>query len=219
MAAHAGKDGFFKIDGGAVAYMDNYSLSINAGTADITCLGDEWKQSIATQKSWSGSASGTLDLADPEQAAVLAMFTGSSSVTAQTLAFGLGGNSSYGGSATISSISIGASVTDKITFSFNFEGNGPLTLINEYDTTRVATPGFSVAGNNTTSATVTITCATTGASIYYTTDGSQPTTSSSSYSTPISLTIAGSYEVRAIAVKSGLTNSAVAGTSVTVVSA
>lgn len=209
MSAYAGKDGFFKLDGGQVAYMDNYSLQINAGTADITSLGDEWKKSLATQKDWSGSASGTLDLADEEQAAVLAMFTGSSTIHAQSLSFGLGGNSSYTGSATISSITIGASVSDKITFSFNFTGDGPLTLVNQYDTNRVAAPGFSVDGNNTDSVYVTITDATTDASIYYTTDGSAPTSASTEYESPIHLSVAGEYTVRAVGIKSGLQNSIV----------
>ena len=131
MAAYAGKDGYVILGSGTdtkVAFVDNYSLSITAGTADITSLGDEWKQTIATQKEWSGSVSGTLDLADDEQKAILAMFTGTAKIVAQQLVFGLGGGATYGGSATISSIQIGASVSDKITFSFNFSGNGALTL-------------------------------------------------------------------------------------------
>lgn len=219
MAIHAGKDGFVKLDGGALAYLDNYSLTINAGSADVTSLGDEWKKSLATQKDWSGSASGTLDLADPEQRTVLAMFTGAAQVVAQQLMFGLGGNSSYGGSATITSIQLGCNVSDKITFSFNFTGNGALTLINEYDTTRVATPGFSVSGEGTASASVTITCATASADVYYTTDGTTPTAQSSQYSAAISLTTPGVYTVKAIGKKASLTDSVIASVVVTVVGA
>ena len=72
----------------------------------------------------------------------------------------------------------------------------------------VATPTFSpVAGTYATSQTVTITSATSGATIYYTTNGTTPTTSSTVYSSAI--TVAASETVEALAVKSGYTNSAV----------
>ncbi len=53
-----------------------------------------------------------------------------------------------------------------------------------------ALPAFSPDGgwSGVTSAGVTITCATSGATIYYTIDGTTPTTSSSVYSTPVTVT-------------------------------
>ena len=72
--------------------------------------------------------------------------------------------------------------------------------------TQVATPTFSVAGgtyNNNQS--VTISCATDGATIRYTTDGTDPTSSSSVYSSALSIT--GTTTLKAKAFKDGLTES------------
>ncbi len=61
---------------------------------------------------------------------------------------------------------------------------------------------------------VTITCATSGATIYYTTDGSTPTTASKKYTG--AFTIYSTTTVKAIAVKSGMTNSFYAGETITI---
>ena len=76
----------------------------------------------------------------------------------------------------------------------------------------VATPAFSVASGAVDSGTtVTITCSTEGAKIYYTTDGSDPTASSTAYTEAISVTAA--VTLKAIAVKSGMNDSAIASAS------
>jgi len=73
----------------------------------------------------------------------------------------------------------------------------------------VATPTFSpAAGTYSEAQNVTISCTTTGATIYYTTDGTTPTTSSSVYSTPIAIST--TTTVKAMAVKTGMDNSSVA---------
>ncbi len=65
-----------------------------------------------------------------------------------------------------------------------------------------ATPSFSPAGGTYTAAqSVTISDATSGATIYYTADGTTPTTSSSVYGSPI--TVSSSGVLKAIAVASG----------------
>ena len=63
----------------------------------------------------------------------------------------------------------------------------------------VATPVITLTENS-----VTITCATTGAAIYYTLDGSTPTSSSSQYSS--AFTLDSSCTIKAIAIKGGKTS-------------
>lgn len=78
-----------------------------------------------------------------------------------------------------------------------------------FDSTTVATPQFSpAAGTLAAGTTVTITSATTGSTIHYTTNGTTPTTGSAVYSTPISLSV-GTTVVKALAVKATLTDSSV----------
>lgn len=82
-------------------------------------------------------------------------------------------------------------------------------LIGSNQTQTVATPVISpAAGTYASAQSVTITCATSGAQIRYTTDGSEPTTSSALYSA--ALTVSTTTTVKAKAFKSGMNNSATA---------
>lgn len=69
----------------------------------------------------------------------------------------------------------------------------------------VATPA---SGEVESGSTVSLACTTAGATIYYTTDGSTPTSASTVYSTPIAISSATT--IKAIAVKTGLVSSDVA---------
>ncbi len=81
--------------------------------------------------------------------------------------------------------------------------------------TTVATPTFApAAGTYTSAQSVAISCATAGATIHYTTDGNDPTTSSPVYSAPIN--IAATTTLKALAVKAGSTNSAIASAAYTI---
>ena len=98
--------------------------------------------------------------------------------------------------------------------------NGIVSKINELITAvnsgstpvqeTVAAPVISISGN-----TATITCATTGATIYYTTNGNTPTSSSTSGASPVTVNLTQSCTIKAIAMKSGMTNSSVASQSYT----
>ncbi|HUN56488.1 MAG TPA: chitobiase/beta-hexosaminidase C-terminal domain-containing protein [Candidatus Binataceae bacterium] len=100
---------------------------------------------------------------------------------------------------TVSAIAIASGYTNSAVATATYTINIPM----------VATPTFSpVAGTYSSPQTVSISDTTAGASIYFTTDGTTPTASSTLYSAPI--TVANTETVSAIAVVSGDTNSAVA---------
>ncbi len=80
---------------------------------------------------------------------------------------------------------------------------------------QIVKPTASPAGGNYTSnQSVTLSTTTSGATIYYTTDGSTPTTSSNRYSS--ALTVSSNINLKAIATKSGMTDSNVMSESYTI---
>lgn len=82
--------------------------------------------------------------------------------------------------------------------------------LSSLDLQQVATPTIQNNGNNA----ISITSATTGATIYYTTDGSTPTTSSNVYIGPLTENVS-NVTIKAIAVMENMINSAVGSGSVT----
>ena len=101
---------------------------------------------------------------------------------------------SYSGNVTLASGTLNASVA--------LSGTVSELLVAE-------TPVFSPAGGNyLTAQTVSISCPTTGASIHYTTDGSDPTENSPVYSAP--LTVSVTTTIKAVATATGYANSAIA---------
>ncbi len=73
--------------------------------------------------------------------------------------------------------------------------------------TPVLTPATAVEDSLVT---VTMSCTVADAAIHYTTDGTEPTATSAVYSAPVTFNTPGTYTVKALAVKSGWENSAVA---------
>ena len=108
-------------------------------------------------------------------------------------------------------------------FSCYSSGQSPVYLykLQDANPTVAVKPLITVTGNEKAtdtyfvSAQVALTSSTAGASIYYTTNGAEPTTASTLYSAPFNITA--TTTVKAIAVKEGLTNSAVASRAITIV--
>jgi N-acetylneuraminic acid mutarotase len=103
-------------------------------------------------------------------------------------------------------------------YSYSAQATAAYTIQPVAAATPAATPAFSIPGGTYTSPqTLTVTDATASAMIYYTTDGSTPSATSTLYAGPIS--VAASETISAIAVAAGYANSAIASAQYTVTAA
>ena len=110
------------------------------------------------------------------------------------------------------------SATQKLEAFASLKGDANSAIVGSNYTISAAAPTFSLAGGTYSAAqTVVIADATSGATIYYTTNGMTPTTASSVYGGPITISQTGKLE--AMAVAAGLTNSSPTIASYTIVTA
>ena len=117
----------------------------------------------------------------------------------------------------VRSISSDVAVNDVITLTGNIGCYNTVQIANPTDVVvKVATPTFTPESSEVVAgSTVTISTTTADATIYYTTNGDEPTTESTLYSDPI--TINADMTIKAIAVKDGMSNSNVASASYTII--
>jgi hypothetical protein len=116
----------------------------------------------------------------------------------------------YSGPLTVSSSQTIKAVGCESTFTASGVGTAAYTINGA-----VATPTFSpVAGTYTGTQTVTVSSSTSGAALFYTTDGSTPNTGSTPYTTPIIVSV--SETVKVLGTKAGFTDSAIASAAYTI---
>lgn len=139
---------------------------------------------------------------------VVAFYSGSNEIGSASLSGGVATYSYNPGNLALGAYSITAIYSGDATFSSSISSPESLAIV-PITLPQTATPSFSVPqGTYTSAQTVALSDATPGATIYYTTDGSTPTTNSAVYSAP--LTISSTETLNTIALANGYTQSAVA---------
>jgi hypothetical protein len=192
-------------------------------TGAITVGATETLNAIAVANGFTSSATGTAAYTISLPVAATPAFTPAAGTyaSAQTVTIGdtTPGATIYytttGSTPTTSSVvytgpvPLSASETlSAIAVATGYTNSAPQSAVYTITLPVAATPVFSpAAGTFTTAQAITISDTTPGATIYYTTNGSTPTTSSTLYSGPVAVSV--SETVKAIAVASGFTNSAV----------
>lgn len=127
MAVMAGKNGLIKIGENQIGYIDNFSINVNLGSAEVSQIGKQWREYISTGSDWSGSLSGTLDYGNPAQKAVVDELATPTDV-AIDCEFKVGPDLTYTGEIIITSLSITGSFADKVAVSINFQGTDALAI-------------------------------------------------------------------------------------------
>ena len=181
--------------GNASGQIGDWSSGTNRPTpVKIADSGQQWKAATPTLSIASGTYSN-------DQSVVVSCLT-----TTATIHYTLTGVDPTTSDPTVA---VGGTVSVTATSTLKAKawatGWSPSNTASAVYTLKVATPTFSpVAGTYTTAQTVTLTTATTGATIRYTTDGSDPTSASTAYTAPIA--VAHTMTVKARGFKTGYTD-------------
>lgn len=131
MAAMIGKDGLICVDGTTVnpAYCDSWAINASVDVADITSFGSTNKAYASTLKGHTLSMSGTLDMSDAKQLALVTKFSSGTSTSVEVRCYLNGAlPGTYWKSYAIpTGMTINSQVGDKVTFTVNFQGSSALS--------------------------------------------------------------------------------------------
>lgn len=127
MAASKGSACLVKVATTTIGFTDNFSLTINMGSAETTTFGDDWKANIATIRDVSLSISGSYDKSDSGQDTAIwtELLSGDGDIS--DLRVYVAAANYFSGSAVLTSASISSTAADKISYSASFVGNGTWT--------------------------------------------------------------------------------------------
>jgi hypothetical protein len=204
-AAITGSTGFIGFGGGTGAALDDVYL--HSWTYTVETPGQAASPTFSPAAgTYSGSQSVTLSSTTPG-AVICYSTTGSPATNSST---GCATGTQYAGPITVSSSETLYAVAGGTGYS-----DSPVANASYVIQSVVTTPAFSpAAGTYSSAQSVTISDATSNATIYYTTNGTAPTTSSTKYTGPIM--VSSTEKLEAIAAASGDSNSAVASAAYTI---
>lgn len=114
----------------AIDFTDGWNIDFNVDLADTSRLGQSWKESLPGQGSWSGSFSGQLVMGNTEQAALMTnLVTATPGTKLTDIKFLIDGTTTgWSGNVYVESVSVGATVGDKVSVTVNFRGDGAPTV-------------------------------------------------------------------------------------------
>jgi hypothetical protein len=123
MAASAGHSVLVKVSTTTIGFTDNVSYTTNMGSAETTTFGDTWKANIPTIRDVAFTCSGSYDKSDSGQDTAIwtELLSGDGAIA--DLRIYIGANF-YSGAAVLTSASISATASDKVSYSASFIGNG-----------------------------------------------------------------------------------------------
>ena len=188
----------------SVDFDDNVSATFNKGSNNN---GPKYYNTGAAIRCYGGNYF-TITTTTGNLTEIAMSFASGEGTNAITTDVGTYENGTWTGSATSVTFTIGGTSGHRriAAFAITYSAGGQQS---------VATPTFApAAGTYYEAQNVTISCTTAGATIYYTLNGNNPTTSSAVYSSPIA--ISQTTTVKAMAVKAGMSNSNVASATYTI---
>jgi hypothetical protein len=217
------------ISGASIYYTTDGSTPTTASTlyaSAVTVAETESLKALATHtgdtNSAVGSAKYTIDVATPTFSPGAGTYSSSQSVTISDATSGAniyyttnGGTPTTASTHYTAAVTVSATETLKALATHTGDTNSAVGSAAYTISAQAATPTFNPAGGNYSSAqSVTISDSTSGSTIYYTTNGTTPTTNSAVYGSAIN--VSSTETLEAIATASGYTQSAVGSAAYTI---
>lgn len=64
MSFFRGKTGVCAVGANTIIQLTDYTLNIEGTAIDVTCIGNEWKQTVQGSRGWNGTINGFVDMGD-----------------------------------------------------------------------------------------------------------------------------------------------------------
>jgi len=125
-----GKDARVEKGDTAMDYSAGWNINVQLDMADANRQGQDWKEGLPGQAGWSGDFSAQIVLGNTEQKAFVDnLVTASPGTKLTDVKFLLDGSTNaFTGNIYITGCSIGAPVGGVATYTFNFQGDGALSV-------------------------------------------------------------------------------------------